>query len=477
MSTVRVRFAPSPTGYLHVGNARTAILNWLFARHSGGKFVLRIEDTDVERSTKEFEDALLEDLRWLKLDWDEGPDVGGDFGPYRQSERLHLYREYAEKLRKEGHAFYCYCTVEEVKARGEEARKRGEMPKYDGHCLHLTRDQIARYEREGRKPVIRFHVPEGEIAFHDVVHGEICFDGHNVSDFVILRSDGIATYNFAVVVDDALMEISHVIRGEDHLSNTPKQVLLYRTLGFAIPEFVHIPMILGPDRSKLSKRHGASSVQEYRERGYLPEALFNFLSLLGWSSPSGEEILSIERLVDEFTFERLSKSAAVFNPEKLNWMNGWYIRNGDRQSVIALGIEFLKKGGLIPPDREYAARCVELVLDGVEYLAQLPEKCANLIREDFDYEAREWLEKPASAQVYRKFLEKLENRIEWNGAAFRELMKEIQKETAIKGKDLWMPIRVALTGREHGPELQKIVELYGKEKCARLVRRALDQAG
>ena len=472
-SEVRVRFAPSPTGYLHVGNARTAILNWLFARHSGGKMVLRIEDTDMERSTREFEQALMEDLRWLGLDWDEGPDVGGPYGPYRQSERLEIYREYAERLLQEGWAFYCYCTPEELKERAEQAIARGEDPHYDGHCLRLTEEEVRRYREEGRKPVIRFHVPEGTIRFSDVVRGEVTFEGRNLSDFVILRSDGIATYNFAVVIDDALMNISHVIRGEDHLSNTPKQVLVYQALGFDLPTFVHIPMILGPDRTKLSKRHGASSVREYREKGYLPEALVNFLSLLGWSSPSGDEILPVERLIQEFGFDRLSKSAAVFNPEKLNWMNGWYIRHADLDRLTDLAIPFLHQAGFDVSDREYVKKCLAAVRDGMEYLQQVVEKCSVFFQEELEYENEELIQDPKSQEVFRRFLQETENLQDWNGDVFRAVMKRVQQSTGVKGKDLWMPVRMALTGRQHGPELIRIVEVLGLQRCRERIKKAV----
>ena len=472
---VRVRFAPSPTGYLHVGNARTAILNWLFARHSGGRMVLRIEDTDAERSTREFEQAILDDLHWLGLDWDEGPDVGGPYGPYRQSERLDFYRRYAQKLLDSGQAFHCYCTPDELKERAEAALARGEAPHYDGRCLNLTPEERRRYEQEGRKPVVRFHVPGGEIWFADLVHGEVTFDGTNVSDFVILRSDGIATYNFAVVVDDALMRISHVIRGEDHLSNTPKQVLLYRALGFAVPVFVHIPMILGPDRTKLSKRHGASSVRDYREKGYLPEALVNFLSLLGWSSPSGDELLSVERLIREFDFSRLSKSAAVFNPEKLNWMNGWYIRHAELDRIVDLALPFLQQAGYNVSDREYVKKCVAAVVDGLEYLQQVSEKCRIFFQDRVEYESPELVENPKSQEIFREFLKETENVPEWNGDVFRSVMKQVQKRTGAKGKELWMPVRMALTGRPHGPELVKIVEILGLERCRQFIRNAIQR--
>ena len=473
---IRVRFAPSPTGYLHVGNARTAILNWIFARHEKGSFVLRIEDTDFERSTREYEEGIYEDLRWLGLDWDEGPDHGGDFGPYRQSERLELYRKLANKLLEEGKAFHCYCTPEEIEARNRNKLGQPDQNKYDGHCLHLTEEQKRAYEAEGRKPVIRFHVPGGTIRFRDLLKGEISFEGENISDFIILRSDGVATYNFAVVVDDALMKISHVIRGDDHLSNTPKQVLLFEALGFDVPVFVHIPMILGPDRTKLSKRHGMTSVRMYREQGYLPEALVNYLSLLSWSSESGEEILPLERLVKEFDFGRMSSSAAIFDVEKLNWMNGWYIRNAPLERIVELGKPYLQKSGLDVSDPDFVARVIDIARGYVDYLAQLPEAARIFFQEEVrpeSGEAEELLKLENSKKVFQAFLEELDAVDELNGEIFKQIMKKIQKSTGVKGKWLWMPVRVALTGQMHGPELPRVVELLGKEKCRRFLRAAL----
>jgi len=472
----RVRFAPSPTGFLHVGNARTAILNWLFAQHTSGKFILRIEDTDFERSTREFEQGIYEDLHWLGLSWDEGPDVGGDLGPYRQSERLDLYRKFAHQLLDEGKAFHCYCTPEEIEARNQAALARGEQLKYDGHCLHLTEEQKRAYEAEGRKPVIRFHVPQETINFHDLLKGDISFEGENISDFVILRSDGVATYNFAVVIDDALMKISHIIRGDDHLSNTPKQVLLFQALGFDVPLFVHIPMILGSDRSKLSKRHGITSVRMYKEKGYLPEALVNYLSLLSWSSKSGDEILPLSRLIQEFDFSRMSKSAAIFDIEKLNWMNGWYIRNADLDRIVELSVPYLKKAGFPVSDREYIRRVVEIARGYVDYLEQIPEQAKIFFQEEVPIdsdEAREMMRLESSRTVLRAFSDELSQVEELSAETFKQIMKTIQKKTGIKGKFLWMPVRIALTGQMHGAELAKVVEILGKEKCGKFLEKTL----
>ena len=319
MNTVRVRFAPSPTGYLHVGGARTALFNWLFARQHGGVFVLRIEDTDLARSTEESTQAILDSLQYLGLDWDEGPKKGGSFGPYFQSERLELYKKYANQLMEMGRAYKCYCTPEELDKKREEQIKRGEGTHYDRHCLHLSEEEKARLEEEGRIPVIRFKsLDEGVTEVDDLIRGLVRFDNvAQVDDFVIMKSDGMPTYNFAVVIDDALMQISHVIRGEDHLSNTPKQIQIYQALGFPVPKFAHIPMILGPDRALLSKRHGATSVMQFKENGYLSPAMVNYLALLGWSYDDSQTIFPIPELVEKFSLDKVSKNPAVFDIQKL----------------------------------------------------------------------------------------------------------------------------------------------------------------
>ena len=340
----RVRFAPSPTGHLHIGNARTAILNWLFAKHTNGKFILRIEDTDPERSVEKYIEQIYEDLRWLGLNWDEGPDISGPYGPYRQSQRFSIYQKYAKQLIDEGKAYPCFCTPEELEQMRKESHAKGETGFYNRKCLHLSEEEKQKLLQEGRNPAIRFKVPDQtQVTFNDIVKDELNFDTENISDFVIMRSEGIPTYNFAVVVDDSLMKITHVIRGDDHVSNTPRQIMLYQAFGFELPQFAHIPMILGSDRTRLSKRHGATSLDQYRYQGYLPEALINFLSLLSWSSETGDEILSVERLIKEFDFNRISKSAAMFDFEKLNWMNGYYIRQANLNRIVELSIPYLKQ--------------------------------------------------------------------------------------------------------------------------------------
>lgn len=474
---VRVRFAPSPTGHLHIGNARTAILNWIVAKHYDGKFVLRIEDTDVERSSTQFEQEIFEDLAWLGLHWDEGPDVGGPFGPYRQSERLSIYAEYLEKLKESGDVYPCYCTEEELEAKRQSALKAGASVKYDGTCRHLTEKQRQEFERMGRKPVWRFKIQGDEIQLADLVKGDILFEAESFGDFVIMRSDGIPTYNFAATIDDALMKITHVIRGDDHVSNTPKQILLYQALGWPVPQFAHIPMILGPDRTRLSKRHGATSVREFRKKGYLPEALINFLSLLSWSSETGEEILSKEQIIKEFDFNRMSHSPAIFDVTKLNWMNGYYIRAVDLEMLFELARPYLEERKIDLSDKNKLLKILRLIRDGIDNLSQIPDLVEPFFEDivrPADGQAIAVASKDSSQKVYWAFLRYLHNYDHLDADIFRKIMKQVQKETGVMGKDLWMPIRVALTGRLHGPDLSAIAEILGKEKCDKLVRNLTD---
>lgn len=475
-NSVRVRFAPSPTGHLHIGNARTAILNWIFAKHTGGKFILRIEDTDIERSTEESERSIFDDLRWLGLQWDEGPIVGGKYGPYRQSERLEIYKKYLNILRDKGFVYPCYCTEEELEQKRKKALERGEVARYDGKCLNLT-DEEKRHLKESRKtPVWRFHVSPGEIKWEDLIKGSIAFEGENIGDFIILRSDDLPTYNFAAAIDDALMEINYIIRGDDHVSNTPKQILIYKAMGWKLPQFCHIPMIFGPDRTRLSKRHGATSIHEFKAKGYLPEALINFLSLLSWSSESGDEILSIERLIAEFDFRRMSNSPAIFDTNKLNWMNGHYIRSMGINRLVELAVPFLKAGNIEANDREKLIKIISLIRNGIEYLGQIPEAAAPYFQESVrpaDGEAIRLSSKDSSQKVYWAFLRYLQNYDHIDEETFRKIMKQVQKETGVMGKDLWLPIRVALTGELHGPELPKIAEILGKDKCEKFVKNLI----
>jgi nondiscriminating glutamyl-tRNA synthetase len=475
--TVRTRFAPSPTGHLHIGNARTAIMNWIFARHHGGAFILRIEDTDEERSTVESEKSILEDLLWLGLGWDEGTDKGGPFGPYRQSERLEIYTEHLRGLEKTGKVYSCYCTPEELETRRKTMLERGESLQYDGHCRNLTESKKRKFESEGRKPAYRFRVDAGETAFEDLIKGNLSIQNDTIGDFIIARQDGMPMYNFACVVDDHLMEITHVIRGNDHVSNTPRQVLIYRTFGWECPSFAHVPMILGRDRERLSKRHGATSVDQYRETGYLPEALVNFLSLLSWSSESGEEILSMDRLVREFDFSRVSQSAAVFDVEKLDWMNGMYLRALDIPRLCELVLPYFRNAGFPVQSISDIQSIMTLLQSGVDKLSKVAEK-AKLFFQDAivpeNAEAEAILKSAETKTIGSAFLAKTAGLASWTAEVFQGIMKDIQKETGIKGKTLWMPIRVMLTGQEHGPELPKVVEIFGLEKCRRFVKTATE---
>lgn len=471
MTTVRVRFAPSPTGYVHVGNARTALFNWLFARHHGGTFVLRIEDTDIERSKEEYERQLLADLRWFGLDWDEGPDKGGPFSPYRQSERQELYGRYAIQLIDSGHAYYCFCSAEQLEAERQEALKAGRQPRYSGRCRKRPREEAARKVAAGEPAAVRLKIIEGLFAWKDLVHGATSFSSEAIGDPILVRSDGHPAYNYAVVIDDHLMEITHVIRGDDHISNTPRQLAVYRALGWEPPEFAHLSTILGGDRSRLSKRHGATSLQTFREVGILPEALMNYLALLGWSAADGvTEILSPQELVAHFSLESITKSSAVFDEEKLHWLNRRYMKESPLKRLAELSVTFLGDAGYLvepvtPPVLRWLERVVDAALKNLDQLSQLPE-ATRLI---FEYDAaqvvsgeetRHVVEDAASREVLKAFIPKVLGAGEITYEQFREIAKSVQKETGKKGKELFHPIRVALTGAVSGPELEKLIPIF-----------------
>src|SRR5919197_2700492 len=384
---MRVRFAPSPTGQLHVGNARTALFNWLLAHGKDGIFILRIEDTDVERSTRESEAGILEDLRWLGLEWDEGPDIGGAHGPYRQSERLHLYTSYANELVGGGHAYYCFCSPQKLESDRKADLAAGRPPRYHGTCRSLAPNDVHARLEAGEKPVIRFKVPERvEVTFQDLVRGDVTFNTEVIGDPVLVRSDGRPAYNFAVVVDDALMEVTHVIRGEDHISNTPRQVLLYRALGFEAPQFAHLSLVLGPDHTPLSKRHGATSVAEFRSKGYLPEALVNYLALIGWSPGGGDELLPIDELARRFSIDAVGHSAGVFDDEKLAWVNRHYLKIADPLRLAELSLPYFRAAGIaVAPDATglgFLASALPMASASVDRLAQVPERLAVLFAYD-----------------------------------------------------------------------------------------------
>ena len=482
--TVRVRFAPSPTGHLHVGNARTALFNWLFARQKGGTMVLRIEDTDVDRSEARFEDQLIADLKWLGLDWDEGSDVGGGFGPYRQSDRLAIYREHAERLLSEHKAYLCFCTEEELQHERERASVEHRQPIYSGKCRAIDPAEAQRRRAAGEACAIRLRIPEHPIRFHDIVHGEVEFSNEVVSDPIILRSSGMPVYNYVVVIDDALMKITHVIRGDDHLSNTPKQVALYEALGWPVPEFAHLSTILGADRERLSKRHGATSIANFREMGVLPEALVNYLALLGWAPPGGtREIFSLQELVKEFSLERVTPSPSIFDMEKLYWLNRHYIKESSPERIEKLALPYFKsfigepeaqKNGTVvssesPDLAGWFGHVTRLLVPSVDRLDQLPERAALI----FNYDAKSALAAPDNAEVLAlpntdavltRFASKIlehESACEAKLTAeqFKKIVNEVKAETGAKGKELFHPIRIVITGSHSGPEFDKLIPI------------------
>jgi nondiscriminating glutamyl-tRNA synthetase len=473
----RVRFAPSPTGLLHVGNARTALFNFLLARQQGGTFILRMEDTDVERSTPEAEKAILEDLRWLGLDWDEGPEKPGEYGPYRQSERLEIYRRLATELLEKGKVYRCYCTPEELEEKRKRLLSRGIPPKYDGRCRNLSPEEEKALAESGRPASLRFKVEARRVEFEDLVKGRVSFDALGIGDFIILRSDGIAPYNFAVVVDDELMGVTHVLRGEDHLTNTPRQILLYQALGFSPPKFGHLSMILGPDRSPLSKRHGATAVSHFREEGYLPEALVNYLALLGWSSEDSQEILGVEELIKKFSLKRVSRSSAIFNFDKLKWVNRAHMKALGAEKIVPWVVPFLKKAGIPVEEKsgDWVRASVEPFLEEADTLAALAEETRIFFDEGFSLEsgAQEVLAKKENQKVLQGFLEELPGVEEFTPENFKPFMVSLGKRVERSGRGLYLPLRMALTGKSHGPELDKILAVLGKERSRQRVATAL----
>ena len=482
-SPVRVRFAPSPTGALHVGGARTALFNYLFARHNHGALVLRSEDTDAARSTREFEAAIQADLHWLGFDWDEGTDAGGDFGPYRQSERQDRYALAAARLMEIEAVYPCYCTPEELEAERVAQQSRGHAPRYSGKCRDLTRAQRSALEAQGRTPVLRFAMPQRDIYVEDLIRGSVHFPPDTIGDFVILRSDRTPAYNFAVVVDDSDMAISHVIRADEHLPNTPRQVALYEALELPLPLFAHVSMILAPDHQKLSKRHGATSVSEYRDMGYLPEALVNYLALLGWSPGDDREFFTLEELVGAFSLDRATKSPAVFDTAKLRWFNAHYIRNqprAERAKLFAQWAAREERFRTLPElkDPVWLDTLADALSDHVEVLSDVPRELASLLSDtvELDAPAREALAEPQARQL----LAELHNIAaatpdadSFARATSKEALKALGDKYGLKGRSLFRPIRVAATGSEHGIELALLLRLLGPQRVTRRMTSAL----
>jgi nondiscriminating glutamyl-tRNA synthetase len=467
--TPRVRFAPSPTGMLHVGNARTALYNWLYARHNDGDFVLRIEDTDVERSEVRFEDQLIEDLRWLGLDWTEGPQIGGPYAPYRQSERLAIYHQHTEQLLAEGKAYRCFCTAEELEQERQLALSQHRTQVYSGKCRTVTVTEATARAAEGESFAVRLAVPDAPLRFHDIVRGDVEFASEAVGDFILVRSSGIPVYNYVVTIDDALMHITHVIRGDDHISNTPRQVAIYQAFGWSLPQFAHLSTILGSDRERLSKRHGATSVASFREMGILPQALANYLALLGWGAEGGtRETFTREELIAEFKLERVTPSPAVFDWDKLHWLNRHVIKHSPLPELRALAWPYFNALQWLPPQAHagdpivnWFDRVLELFLPAVDQLQQLPEKAAALWRSpEVGPEDAAMLTSEAGERVVRSFTAKVMAEAGvLTAPRFKELMNEVKTETTVKGKDLFHPVRIILTGAHSGPEFDKLIPL------------------
>lgn len=478
---VRVRFAPSPTGHLHIGGARTAVYNWAFARRHGGTFVLRIEDTDPERSTEENTQAILRAMEWLGLDHDEGPDVGGPYGPYRQTERAHLYADALERLKERGSVYPCFCTPEELERKREEARARGGFAGYDRTCRSIPQEEAQRRIESGEPHTWRLKVPleRGDVVFDDLVRGEMRFPISAIDDLIVVRSDGTPTYNFAVAVDDATMRITHVIRGDDHISNTPKQILIYEALGLEPPEFAHLSMIWGPDGKRLSKRHGATSVEAYREMGYLPEALLNYLALLGWSLDGETTVIDRDTLVANFSLERVSRNPAIFDAEKLEWLNGVYIRQMSAEEFVERMVPVLVEAGLLRAEevaarREWLLVLAPLVSERIKRLDEIVPMVRFLFEDvAIDDRAREAvLAKPGAATALAAAREALSGVASWDAPSIEAALRPLPERLGMKPKAVFQALRVAVTGTTVSPPLFESLELLGRERSLARIEAA-----
>ncbi len=487
MENIRVRIAPSPSGNLHIGTARTALFNYLYAKKTGGEFVLRIEDTDLERSNQEYTQNIFDSLKALGLQWDEGPDVGGKYGPYYQSERFDIYPKYAQILVDKGYAYECFCTPEELEAEKEEAVKNHKAYVYSRKCTHLTEEEKAELRAKGIKPSIRFKVEHKELIFNDLVKGELKFDTNLIGDFVIMKSNGTPTYNFAVVIDDMLMKISHIIRGEDHISNTPKQILIYEALGAEVPKFGHLGMILAPDRSKLSKRHGATAVSDFVKQGYLTDALINFVALLGWAPSDGVEIKPVDEIAKDFRIHDVSSSNSIFEYDKLNWMNGQYIKKMDISKLTDMALPFLSKYnssefgdfGLSKMSRENLEKMIEITREPITTLSELEHDCAYFFGKDVDYtEGMETLQKPDAKTVLNRVMELIDG---WDFESdevihevLADLRTEFKEKHNMKPKETMWAVRAAITGRTRGADMAKTMTILGKDVCIHRIKKALE---
>jgi len=470
---VRVRIAPSPTGFFHVGSARTALYNWLFARHHGGKFILRVEDTDVVRSSEKMISVILDGLKWLGIDWDEGP--------FFQSKRVQIYGKYVKSLLEAGKAYYCYCSPEDLEREKQAAYKRKEDWQYDRRCLRLSPSERARKEKEGRTKVVRFLVPDEPVSYYDIVHHEIKRKARDIEDLVIMRSNGIPTYNLACVVDDHEMGISHVIRAVDHITNTPKQILLYNALGLPLPEFAHLPLILGDDKSKLSKRHGAASLMSYGERGYIPGAVLNYLALLGWSPGDDREVMATDDIIKSFSLERVNPSNAVFDEQKLEWMNGQYIYALSDEELCDHLRPFIIESGFLNEDeivekKKYLTKVCGLVKMRLKTLVDFKEAAGYFFIDNFKFE-KEGLDKHYTSEtitLLSRFLLHLEKTEGYTVQEIEKGVRDFADANKIKARQIIHPLRLSLTGKQGGPGLFETMELIGKERCLKRIRRFID---
>ena len=481
---VRVRFAPSPTGYPHIGNIRTALFNWLFARHSGGSFIVRIEDTDVTRKVRGAVEAILHSLRWLEIDWDEGPEVGGDYGPYFQSQRLDIYKEIAQLLLAEDYAYRCYCSSERLaQMRAEMAERKESTRTYDRRCRNLSQKERDKLETQDITPVVRFKTPlEGQTSFNDLIKGEVTFNNSTLDDFVLLKSDGYPTYHLANIVDDHLMQISHVLRADEWLSSTPRHILLYSALGYEPPLFAHLPMILGSDRSKLSKRHGAASITEYRDQGYLPQAMVNFLALLGWSLDDHTELFSREELVRHFSIERISKTGAIFSQDKLKWMNGVYIRNMSTAELTEELLPFLERDlpreVKRPISPEYVRQMVPLIQERLTTFGEAAELFDFFFVDELVYDADLLLGKKLAKEATVAGLEAALGRLQdlpFDASSLELALRPLAAELGLKTGEFFGLLRVATTGHTAAPPLFQTMAVLAKERCLRRIEVALDK--
>lgn len=482
--SVRVRFAPSPTGYPHVGNIRTALFNWLFARHHDGCFIVRIEDTDVTRRVEGAVEAVLDSLCWLGLDWDEGPQVGGEHGPYFQSQRLERYNEVAQRLVEEGHAYLCFCSPQRLEEMRREQTRRKQPPGYDRRCRELSRQEQARFQSQDITPVVRFKIPlQGQTGFEDLLRGEVVFENSTLDDFVLLKSDGYPTYHLANVVDDFSMQVSHVLRADEWLASTPRHLLLYQALGWRSPQFAHLPMIMGADRAKLSKRHGAVSVAEYQAQGYLPEALMNFLALLGWSLDDKTEILSREDLVRHFSLERVSTTHAIFNNDKLEWMNGVYLRMLSLEEFARRATPFLEEA--LPPSvqrplsSDYIHQIAPLIQERAKTLAEVPGLAEFFFLDSLDCDAGLLTGKGLSQEKALEALEKGRERLQpledFGADSLESVLRPLAAELGLKTGELFGLLRVATTGSTAAPPLFQTMAVLGREKCFKRIEAALQK--